>query len=554
MIRLRLFSSSSSGERLRVAVVGGGAAGLSSALHLAPLVTRGLIAGPIDVYEPDCGPDVHNRDIGVGVWSTALDAFHPTQSTLHNKPRVDSHELVYQDFIKKATFIKEVGYRSPKGHWLAQSTLGDAGDIKEREDMDDVGGQEPLPQLLFLREKDLLATLRKAVHLEENRGTINLKTGKNYNVHSILEDGLTEPWSAPLLLQPKDSPAGTTPTRTERDYHLIVAADGMNSVLRKVYGGHIIQRRILTGTYAIGDSDNDSPTGIPSGVTGGRDAVNDWYLSGQSEATSTQDRHYTVFRGNAPIKRQDMPGELDISFQTWGEGRNMRFATVPMGTGDDEKQVWFITIDDDSITLETDPTTRRDMLLKAFAGWHAPIADLVKATPPNEILMERALAHKHSMRPVDSFYRMVHEIKKKPVPSYGQGPVIQFVGDAYMTIDPILAQGLTMGMEGAASLGVALSNCLDKSASVDNLAFDPYALRKELQHRHDLRLHRLIHLLRATELVQALGQPTSGTLSGLFSRDIIRPLMRITPSFIKTPIFNAMMMYSLGLHMTLRRR
>lgn len=37
------------GNQLRVAIIGGGAAGLSSALHLAPLVESGMIAAPIDV-------------------------------------------------------------------------------------------------------------------------------------------------------------------------------------------------------------------------------------------------------------------------------------------------------------------------------------------------------------------------------------------------------------------------------------------------------------------------------------------------------------------------
>jgi len=144
---------------------------------------------------------------------------------------------------------------------------------------------------------------------------------------------------------------------------------------------------------------------------------------------------------------------------------------------------------------------------------------------------------------------LVNSVHKKPVPVTGNGPAIQFVGDAFMCVDPILAQGFTVGMEGAASLAIALTACLevDSRNSVSKLAFDPYLLRQELMNRHDLRLHRLICLLRCTELVQALGQPTTGTLSGLISRDIIRPIMGITPDFIKTPIFNAVLQYSLGL-------
>lgn len=77
---------------MRVAIVGGGAAGLSTALHLSPLVEKGLISSPIDVYEKGIkessshnhktneqesqysGSGSIGRDIGVGLWSTALTA------------------------------------------------------------------------------------------------------------------------------------------------------------------------------------------------------------------------------------------------------------------------------------------------------------------------------------------------------------------------------------------------------------------------------------------------------------------------------------------------
>ncbi len=516
----RMFASRSGGERLRVAVVGGGAAGLATALHLAPLVTAGLIAGPVDVFDAAGHP---SREIGVGVWSTALDPFRNSDA--------DSHQLVYNDMMRNGTFVREVGYRTPRGDWLAESCLDG----------------KTVPDLLFLREMDMLASLRKAVHLEVQRGNIVLHSGINYRVSSVFEES-TEPWSAPLLLETEGP--GQPPERSPRDYHLIVAADGMNSVLRKAYGGYLVQRRILTGTYAMGSS---GPLDLPETASNQGSDTEEWAISGQSEATSTQDREYSVFRGNAMLTRDEIG--LQKSFQTWGEGRNMRFATVPMeypggrinGTKE-ERQVWFITIDDKNISSETDPEKRRQLLLETFRDWHSPICQIVKATPAHEILMERAMAHRHSMRPVVNFYGLIRSVRKRSVPVTGSGPAIQFVGDAFMTVDPILAQGFTFGMEGASSLSEALSSCLKENhSSWSNLAFDPYALRNELLHRHDLRLNRLICLLRTTELVQALGQPATGTISGLISRDIIRPMMRLTPGFIKTPVFNATLKYSLGL-------
>ena len=486
---------------------------MSTALHLAPLVTQGLINGPIDVYEKSM---VGGRDIGVGIWSTALDPFQQSSR--------DSLQLVYDNMTKHGTFVRDVGYRCPKGQWLAESRLDD-----------------DLPGLLFLREVDMLSALRKAVHLEEQRGTVHLHVGLNYKIDSIYEQS-ADPWAAPLMIQ--NIKTGQQEP-TARSYHLIAAADGMNSVIRKTYGGHLSKRH-LTGTTALPGPLDLEHVNTHSAMRAA------WDEMGQAEATSTLDREYTVFRGNARLTTQDTG--TSKSFQTWGEGRSMRFATVPMlylndHTGKrEERQVWFITINDDTITSETDPAKRRDLLVEAFRDWHDPVCKLVEATPPDEILMERAMAHKHCMGPVIDFNQVVKQIRGAAPPSAGGGPAIQFMGDAFMCIDPILAQGFTIGMEGAARLAQCLESCLQapNPPEYPNLGFDPFLLRDELKLRHERRLGRLIHLLRATELVQALGQPTSGTLSGMVSRDILRPLMRITPGFIKTPIFNAMLKYSLA--------
>lgn len=492
---------------MRVAIVGGGAAGLSTALHLAPLVSQGYISGPIDVFEADSR---RGRDVGVGIWSTALDPFENSDH--------DSHQLVYNDMVRHGTYIRGVGYRTPKGHWLAKSTLDDS-----------------LPGLLFLREVDLISSLRKAVHLEELRGTVNLHSGKGFQISSIYEKS-TDPWAAPLVLKNNEQ-------STPRDYHLIIAADGMNSGLRKMYGGHIYKRHHLTGTEAL-----PGPLDLPNNTP-----RHDWDVMGQAEATGTQDRNYTVFRGNANMSTEET--DLGVSFQTWGERHSMRFATVPMYYPDPkapgkrcERQVWFATTNDQAIAAEKDPAVRRDMLLENFKDWHDPVCRLMEATGPDDILMERAMAHKHCMGPVVNFNNVIKKIRNVQSPSSGHGPAIVYMGDAFMCIDPILAQGFTIGMEGAAALAKSIDYSIKapKRSEFPQLAFDPDALRDELKLRHERRLGRLIHLLRATELVQALGQPTSGTLSGFITRAILRPLMRITPGFIKTPIFNGMLKYSLG--------
>jgi 2-polyprenyl-6-methoxyphenol hydroxylase-like FAD-dependent oxidoreductase len=547
------FSSSSSsssysfkGEKLRVAVVGGGCAGLSTALHLAPLVEDGLIAGPIDVFDDTAtdrsGGGGGSREIGVGIWSTALDPFRQSSRT--------SHQLVYQSMSTAGTWLQQVGYRTMNGAWLMKSKL--PGNEQEMKSMD-------MPALIFLREKDMLSALQKAVHWEELQGkTIRVHSSVG-GVSGLFEES-SQPWSTNLVLRSSsssnpDEVQSSQPVLSERDYHLIVAADGTNSVLRQTYGGHETVERRLTGTSAL-----PSPIELPHRISiiDPNEARN-WDREQHEQAVGVQDRHYTVFRGNSSASRKEL-GQEDICFQTWGTRKSMRFATVsmysPTPRGREEKQVWFITTDNDAISAEPDPTKRRDLLLQDFKDWHDPIRQIVSETSPEDILMERAIAHRHCMGPVLSFNSdVVQLIRGRRPPSSGEGPCIVFIGDAFMTVDPILAQGFTCAMEGAAALRKALENSsllggneTMRSERDPQLAFDPIQLRNVLKTRQTNRMERLICLLRATELVQALGQPSGDTtLSGLVNTKILRPLVAVTPNFIKAPIFDAVLKYSLGL-------
>lgn len=517
----RLFSTESTsrkGEQLRVAVVGGGAAGLSAALHLAPLVESGCLASPIDVY--DAGRP--RRSIGVGIWSSAIDPFH-------QNPRI-SHQMAYNLMTDNGSWLGDVGYRTPSGAWLMKSHLP----VSESE-----SATTSMPALLFLREHDMLDALRKAVHWEEHQGTIQVHSEGNKTRVMGVEEDAAQPWSARLLL--------ANDRLSETDYHLIIAADGTHSVLRQMYGGHQSHSRILTGAGAL-----PSPIDLPSQQSTNMDSA--WNESQQREAVGLQDRKYTVFRGNSPLSSADIRDESlqqGVSFQTWGMGRSMRFATVPMRypgsmQTTEERQVWFITIDDDEIVGEPDPLRRRTMLLEAFADWHDPIRKIVEATPPDEILMERAIAHSHSLGPVLNFNRVVEQMRGVRPPNSGKGPCIIYLGDAYMTVDPILAQGFTVAMEGAYDLRASVSAACVPSKN-NSTAFDPQRLRKELKTRGDKRIDRIICLLRVTELVQALGQPSGGTLSGAINMKLLRPLTRLIPNFVKKPIFDAVLKYSLGL-------
>lgn len=108
----------------------------------------------------------------------------------------------------------------------------------------------------------------------------------------------------------------------------------------------------------------------------------------------------------------------------------------------------------------------------------------------------------------------------------------------------VLAQGFSVGLEGAADLPLSVEK---SCVQFEDLFMDPYILRDELKSRHERRLDRLVCLLRATEIVQALGQPRCGTVTGFVAKNVLRPAMRLAPNAIKTPFFNAMLKYSVGL-------
>jgi len=329
-------------------------------------------------------------------------------------------------------------------------------------------------------------------------------------------------WSSQLLLEDDQF--------SERDYHLIIAADGTNSLLRQKYGGYAQRKRLLNTNFVDTKKDQAEATS--------------WELDRQAQATAIEDRKYSVLRGNAPMSNEEIGG---ISFQTWGENHSMRFAAVPLvhpsPDGRVEKQVWFATTSSEEVITENDPEKRKEKLLEAFSTWHDPIAAMIKSTPAEEILIEPAMAHRHSMEPVSNIHSLLSNIHGKSPSSAGPGPAMLFLGDSYMTVDPILAQGFTLAMEGAHALVSSLKSSCEPTKD-GSMAFDPYRLRQELQDRHDQRNNRLISLLRATEVAQALGQPSN--FVGLLSRFIVRPCMMLTPGFIKTPIFNAMLKYSLG--------
>ena len=601
--------------KLRVAIVGGGAAGMTTALHLSPLVAAGLIQGPIDVYEANnvkkcnkfrtsghtetnseggkqnySGSGALGRQIGVGIWSTAWWPFlrslekslsSSSSASLNDRVKEQKNRQSYKTLLKDleacGSYVKDVGYRQPNGSWLVKSQLNASpfgiddllnNNVAEHGsksiDNDD-------PALLFVREKDLLSCLRNAIKIEQQLGTVQFNCG--VRVESI--DSLDGDMGI-LELHQEIRPSSTIKT-TSPQYHLIIAADGLRSSLRARYAGHhSIHASGLDLEAAASPQNNEAENSIEYR----------WeHTKGHREATKVENREYIVFRGNAP----KLTGDADDgsgSFQTWGERKSMRFAAVPFRhavedlDNDDEEsssghysqtdtfkqrqkdeEVWFATINDPVFVeaykksnSEMGAEERKKLLLDAFGSWHNPIKTLIETTPAEEIMYEMALAHKHNAGPVFDIKKIMDfeqwKKKRKEVggidkkddfksTTAGPGPILVFIGDSMMTIDPVLAQGFTMAMESGASI----SRSVERALKVND-SYSPAVLRRELEQRHTRRERRLLHLLRSTEIVERLAQPHGLAIVATY---LVRPVMKLCPDGIKQSIFNYMMRYSLGL-------
>mmetsp|Transcript_5477 Transcript_5477/g.11482 ORF Transcript_5477/g.11482 Transcript_5477/m.11482 type:complete len:864 (-) Transcript_5477:32-2623(-) len=471
------------------------------------------------------------------------------------------------------------------------------------------------PALLFVREKDLLSCLRNAVRAEQSLGTIRYHAGtevRELDLDLDLADDPLDRHAGRLILLPSDAAATVSPP-----YHLVVAADGLHSSLRSRYAGHHSHNASTTGMDSTRDHREDDGAMASS-------VEYRWeHTQGQREATQVDDRKYVVFRGNAP-KLDELHGGDDgsQSFQTWGEERSMRFAAVPFRHAcdadsdaerergpsfrwkrKDDEEVWFATLSDpllydggiDAMTAER----RKRFLLDAFGSWHEPVKTLVASTPAEKIMYETAVAHRYCASPVVDVARILeferwrkrqerrdgdgdagaednNDDGEEPT-IRGLGPILVFVGDSCMTVDPVLAQGFTIAMEAGASLASSVETVVASSAAVmpssssemanphgdahnspphplthtahthtPSIQQQTHKLKRELLRRHALRERRLIQLLRSTELVQIMAQP-HGVMGGFLARWVVRPLMRYCPEVVKGGVFHWVIRYSLGL-------
>lgn len=141
-------------------------------------------------------------------------------------------------------------------------------------------------------------------------------------------------------------------------------------------------------------------------------------------------RGYAIWRGVADF---DLVGSAPhIIQETWGRGQ--RFGILPIGN---RSLCWYATSTRSQRSAAA-PEDRQAELLRLFEGWPGPIEELLRATPPLEVLENDAA----DLRPLQACFR---------------GNAI-LIGDAAHPLTPNLGQGCCLALEDAYALSQVLSS------------------------------------------------------------------------------------------------
>ncbi|HKE84745.1 MAG TPA: FAD-dependent monooxygenase [Vicinamibacterales bacterium] len=141
---------------------------------------------------------------------------------------------------------------------------------------------------------------------------------------------------------------------------------------------------------------------------------------------------YTSWRGVTPPGSVAPPVRLS---ESWGRGE--RFGIVNIGFGE---IYWFAVADAPASGQDSHV---KEELLDRFAGWHAPIAEIIEATPADRILRTDIS-------------------DRDPIRRWHEGHVV-LLGDAAHPMTPNLGQGAGQAIEDA----IVLDHCLSAHVALE---------------------------------------------------------------------------------------
>lgn len=192
---------------------------------------------------------------------------------------------------------------------------------------------------------------------------------------------------------------------------------------------------------------------------------------------------YTCWRGVAPRATGLDRGH---TIERWGSGR--RFGVVPIG---EASTYWFATLN--AAPDGADPEDVHGTLRATFAGFGAPVLDLVAATPRDAVLR--------------------NDIVDLPIlPRWVSGRVA-LLGDAAHAMTPNMGQGACQAIEDAAVLADRLAAASDVAAGL--LAYE------------GARKARAVGIVRQSERLGRMGQ-----WENAFARGVRDLLVRGTPGSV----------------------
>ena len=187
-------------------------------------------------------------------------------------------------------------------------------------------------------------------------------------------------------------------------------------------------------------------------------------------------RGYTIWRGTSPVTPGAIPPGIGMELY----GRGKRFGIGPVGLG---RTGWWAAANADDA----------DKLLDLFAGWYAPVMELIEATPPRTILKTGAT-------------------DREPNKRWGTGRMT-LLGDAIHPTTPNLGQGGCQAMEDA----LVLARCFEKHGTTE----------EALRNYEHLRHFRTATLTRISRYYGRVGQ-----LENIWARALRRMPLSLAPELL----------------------